>query len=172
MAINYPTLSQNPDSEDFRHTRGIDPVIRNEMIDGNVATRARFTAVPRVYAVKYRYLPNVDKQKIENFEQEIQLGALPFNWTNPVDNKVREMLLTGPIEFKLEIGNQGEWQVAFIMVERRGSSALIDIPGINFSGNDVVAMATLGVLELKDSSIVSADNITMQTIGVLEFSDT
>jgi hypothetical protein len=77
----FPTLSKAPSvaiERDFE-----DPTIRDEMENGLVSTRPRWSRVRRAFRVPYVGISPNDAQLIEDFIQEMKGGSGAFVFTLP-----------------------------------------------------------------------------------------
>jgi hypothetical protein len=108
MAKPFPTfdLSRAPDAlKGWTESRPIDPTIRSEFANGDIASRARFTtALPKLLTFTYSYLTYAEKEIIADYEDHIKIGSSKFDWRNPITNEDWEMRLIQPIDISLESG--------------------------------------------------------------------
>jgi len=100
---SFPTLTRAVSHRGFTETKLIDPTIRSEFSSGAISTRARFSGtVPRLFNVTYHHISAADKVLLEDFENNTNVGAVTFNWTNILTSAGWIMRLNRPIEFGLE----------------------------------------------------------------------
>lgn len=163
MAKPFPTfdLSRTPDAlRGWTEGRPIDPTIRSEYSNGDIASRARFTtALPKLLTFTYSYLTYAEKEIIADFEDHIKIGSSEFDWRNPITGEDWEMRLTGPINIGMEsnsnnlyyakvsmFGKQVEkMRVATIHVEDLGAgSDIADRP--IFVNPKAVTIESVGIL--------------------------
>lgn len=114
----FPTLSVNPSAPDWKEGRVSDPTLKQETDGGYSVTGARFTRrPPKKYHVKIEPLTAAQKASLEEFEEEVQIGAGMFDWTNPNTSAVVDARLAGPIEYRFYKEVPGLWTVEFDIEE-------------------------------------------------------
>ena len=92
---DYPTNIQLPSRcEEVTE----DPAIRSGFETGIVHTRPRFTRVRRTWKISWEYIKGADYRVLRTFYDQIRGGALSFNWTHPIENKVFEVRFKGEIQ--------------------------------------------------------------------------
>jgi len=81
--LRFPNIA-NPSSysEDI-----YDPVLSSEMEDTTTITRAKTTAQPKIYYLKWSALSNDDYIKFMDFYKETKGGSLKFIWTSFLTNE-------------------------------------------------------------------------------------
>jgi hypothetical protein len=112
----FPTLSTNPSVEGWGEEAAFDPAIRNKVEAGYVASRPKFTRIPKKWGGVYKSIPNADKNLIETFEfTEVYCGSTNFNWTNPLNSTVYDVRFLGTIKYDLAVETEEgyRWDVTF-----------------------------------------------------------
>jgi len=118
MPETFPTLSRGVSFENYTNKISVDPTLRNEMENGLVKTRPRFTTTKREFHIGYRYLPAADVTLLKTFEETtVIVGSLTFNWTNPDDDVVYEVRLMNEIKYELEETDHLKQSARLDMVE-------------------------------------------------------
>ena len=108
----YPSLSKNPDVENWKEEPASDPTVRSPCESGVSVTRARFTTVPTKIRYVYRNLSNTDKESLETFEQDtVNYGAGSFTWTHFIKSTSHTATFSRPIKYTLEKSLQNLWKV-------------------------------------------------------------
>jgi len=109
MAKPFPTfdLSRAPDAlKGWQEGRPVDPTIRSEFANGDIASRARFTGtLPKLLTYTYSFLTYAEKEIIAGFEDHVKVGGSKFDWRNPITNEDWEMRLMAPIDKGMESGS-------------------------------------------------------------------
>ena len=113
----FPTLSVGTSFRTFREEVSSDPTIRNEMENGLVLTRPRFTVLKNKFSIGYNLLTAADKALLITMQTTVQVGAGTIDWTNPDDSVVYEVRLISPIKFQLEQESNKEWSCRIEFVE-------------------------------------------------------
>jgi len=109
----YPSLSKNPDAQNWKEEAAADPTIRTPHESGISGTRARFTTVPTKISYTYRNLSNTDKESLETFEQDtVNYGAESFTWTHFIKATSHTARFSRPIKYDLENTLQNTWKVS------------------------------------------------------------
>lgn len=111
----YPTLLNLPDSSKYSVTAE-DPAIRAPLEGGYVATRPRFTRIPRkIWRIGYTDVPNSDKGDIEGFcNNTVKVGSNIFTWTNPEDGVTYNVRFKGAPTYKyVGAGATRRWDIDF-----------------------------------------------------------
>ena len=112
----FPTLSINPSVRDWTEEKAFDPTIRSRSEGGYVKTRARCTRIPRKWHMVYDALSKTDKETLEEYEDDQQVGAGSFNWTNPLNSTTYSVRFAGPVKYTM-MGNVNFWTVAIDLEE-------------------------------------------------------
>lgn len=115
--INFPPLSRSISLGGLSETKASDPTIRSHFESGAILSRARFTKAKKVWEIIYNLLTTADKAALLNFEDELNVGADTFNWTNPKDSITYECRLANPIKFKIEPRHPDLWEVELQFIE-------------------------------------------------------
>jgi len=121
---DFPTLSINPDAENWEEGPAIDPTLSSEFESGHLITRPRTTVTPWSWSFTYRFMSNADKVTLKNFEKNTaKYRAVEFNWTNPIDGLTYVVKFAENLKYYLENNGLNEWRVAVKLVEARPSSS-------------------------------------------------
>ena len=120
---DYPTLSNHGDIASFIEQPLIDPTIRNPKESGAVLTRARFTAVAKMWSYTLRALTDADKALLESLESSVAYGASTFNWTRPgnVGGGTYVVRFGKPLLFSVDRGVPGRWRCPIVLIEANPS---------------------------------------------------
>ena len=113
----FPTLSVGVSFENFSQEVAYDPTIKNEMENGLVLTRTRFTCLDDKFSFGYHNLTAADKILLETMQSTVHVGAGTIDWTKPDDSVVYEVRLNSPIKFIRVPNNTGFWTARIEFVE-------------------------------------------------------
>lgn len=112
----FPVLSVSPSVNNWEEGKASDPTIRSQKEGGYIATRPRFTRIPKKWKVAYQQgnaLTLADKALLEAHEDSVKIGADSFTWTSPMDGQTYTVrYVDGPIAFKPLVGKL-LWEAAF-----------------------------------------------------------
>lgn len=110
----YPTLSKDPDVENFHEGSSIEePTYRSPKESGKVKTYPKVSWVPHKWEFEYRYLPDADKVLLWDFERsaDVNFGAGTFTWTHPETNVSHTVRFAKPIQYQRESDMVRVWSV-------------------------------------------------------------
>ena len=118
----FPTITRGPSADMFIEETPIDPVLRNEMEDGTVLTRMRFTTVPRLWNVAIEELLNADKVTLDDFQRnEVMFSTQRFKWHNTQNDTEYWVHFFEPIRFSIKRRDQrnapDRWMAEFRLYE-------------------------------------------------------
>jgi hypothetical protein len=109
----FPTLSKKPEKDSYRKQRLYDSTQRAEYENGVPIERARHTRVPWQWWFTYHDLPQSDVNLLETFEgTTVKMGAVAFDWTDPVTGTSCKAKLLEPLDIQLEPDGATLYQVS------------------------------------------------------------
>jgi len=109
----FPTLTKKPEKDSYRKQRLYDSTQRTEFENGAMSTRARHTRVPWQWWFTYHDLPQSDIDLLETFEgTTVLMGAVAFDWTDPVTGTTYSCKLAEPLDIQLEPDNSTVYMVS------------------------------------------------------------
>ena len=116
---NWPTLSRGPAPSSFSETKAYDPSLRSQVEDGEVISRARFTANKKLFRMRFEYLTSADKILLDAFQDTVMVGADTFNFTNEDQNDATTytVRLVNPIIFRIVSGNTLQYTAEVVLME-------------------------------------------------------
>ena len=81
----------------------IDPTLRTQFASGVLSSRGRFTIpVPKRVSFTYNFLTRADKILLENYEDDVNVGAGSFDFRDPITGDDWEMRFLSPIVIGVE----------------------------------------------------------------------
>jgi len=115
--LYFPILSKDVRVEDLTDDLAFDPTIETSFIAGYRQTRARATFIPKLFIRAYRFLSQEDKELLEEFQNDVNVGADVFGWVDSVTGFGYEVRFIGKLSFKMEPTAPNQWQTRIIFEE-------------------------------------------------------
>jgi len=154
---SFPTLTRAVSHRGFSETKLIDPTIRSEFSSGAISTRARYTGtIPTKFNVTYHHISAADKVLLEDFEADINIGAVTFNWTNNLTAVVWTMRLAAPIKFGLEPKCIDKYYATIEMFGTAGSSSSSSLSSSSSSSSSSLSSSSSSLSSSSSSSSSSS----------------
>ena len=110
-------MVMNPIVSDYDDQAAVDPAVRTPLTAGYVASRARFTRMPRTYRVAFNSMDVTARDWVKNFEIACAGGSESFTWVDP-ESTSHIVRFMGPVVFNpWSDTNYLRWSASFVLEE-------------------------------------------------------